>query len=98
MASGADAVHVLAPPAFMRGVPQCAHWGGGSTSPTYLSQKGTKNKGGIHRNIILFDAPFLGIRTPPGTSVRTGTTPLVNAGGKASDHPRTFTVRQIPNL
>ena len=36
------------------------------------------------------------MRTPPGTSVRTGATPLVNAGGKASNRPRTLTARQIP--
>ena len=32
------------------------------------------------------------------TSVRTGITPLVNAGGKVSNRPRTLTARQIPNL
>ena len=31
-----------------------------------------------------------------GTSAHTGITPLVNAGGKASIHPRTLTARQIP--
>ena len=30
------------------------------------------------------------------TSVRTGTTPLTSAGGKASNRPRTLTARQIP--
>ena len=34
---------------------------------------------------------------PPPPGKRTGG-PLVNAGGKASNHPRTLTARQIPNL
>ena len=87
------------PPALVRGVVRVAHTGtGGSPSPTYLSQKRTRNKDGKYRKIILFNALQPGIRTPPATSVRTGGTPLVNAGGKASIHSRTVTARQIPNL
>ena len=87
------------PPALVRGVVRVAHTGtGGSSSPTYLSQKRTRNKDGKYRKIILFNALQPGIRTPPATSVRTGGTPLVNAGGKASIHSRTVTARQIPNL
>ena len=40
------------------------------------------------------------IRTPPGTSLRTGTTPLINAGGKNAyrigPHTTYRTARQIP--
>ena len=87
------------PPALVRGVVRVAHTGtGGSSSPTYLSQKRTKNKDGKYRKIILLNALQPGIRTPPVTSVRTGDTPLVNAGGKASNHPHALTARQIPNL
>ena len=87
------------PPALVRGVVRVAHTGtGGSSSPTYLSQKRTRNKDGKYRKIILFNALQPGIRTPPATSVRTGGTPLVNAGGKSSNHPHTLTARQIPNL
>ena len=85
------------PPALVRGVVRVAHTGtGGSSSPTYLSQKRTRNKDGKYRKIILLNALQPGIRTPPVTSVRTGDTPLVNAGGKASNHPRALTARQIP--
>ena len=35
-----------------------------------------------HRKMLLFGRMRLDIRTPPGTSLRTGTTPLINAGGK----------------
>ena len=98
VASGVDTVRGLAPRT-CEGVVRVAHTGtGGSSSPTYLSQKRTRNKDGKYRKIILFNALQPGIRTPPATSVRTGDTPLVNAGGKASNHPRALTARQIPNL
>ena len=96
VAIGVDTVHGLAPRT-CEGVVRVAHTGtGGSSSPTYLSQKRTRNKDGKYRKIILLNALQPGIRTPPVTSVRTGDTPLVNAGGKASIHPRALTTHQIP--
>ena len=35
------------------------------------------------------------IRTPPGTSLRTGTTPLINAGGKNAYRIGTHTTYRI---
>ena len=49
----------------------------------------------LARNDREFDAAQE-IRTPPATSVRTGGTPLVNAGGKASNRPCALIARQIP--
>ena len=95
MVCGADAVRVLAPRIY-EGGDTSAHTGiGGSPSPAYLPQKGTKNKDGKRRKIMPLYALPPGIRTPPATSLRTGGTPLTSAGGKASNHPRTLTSRQF---
>ena len=72
----------LAPRVYEGGATSAHTGGGGSTLPAYLSQKSVKNKNGKRRKIMLFDALLPGIRTPPDTSVRTGITPLINAGGK----------------
>ena len=91
-----DAVHVLAPRT-CEGGGTSAHTGtGGSSSPAYPSQKSAKYKNGKHRKIMLFYALLPEIRTPPVPVCATLTTPLVNGGGKASNHPRTLTARQIP--
>ena len=91
-----DAVHVLAPRT-CEGGGTSAHTGtGGSSSPAYHSQKSTKNKNCKHRKIMLFYALLPEIRTPPVPVCATLTTPFVNAGGKASNRPRTLTTRQIP--
>ena len=83
------------PPALVRGGDTRAHTGiGGSPSTANFSKK-DKELGRQAKN-ILFDALLPGIRTPPATSLRTGGTPLINAGGKASNHPHTLTARQIP--
>ena len=93
---GARVVSRLAPRT-CEGGGTSAHTGtGGSSSPAYPSQKSTKNKNCKHRKIMLFYALLPEIRTPPATSLRTGGTPLVNAGGKASNHLRTSSARQIP--
>ena len=85
------------PPALVRGVaPVRLSGAGGSSSPAYPSQKSAKYKNGKHRKIMLFYALLLEIRTPPVPVCATLTTPLVNAGGKASNHPRPLTARQIP--
>ena len=72
----------LAPRVYEGGATSAHTGGGGSTLPAYLSQKSVKNKNGKRRKIMLFDALLPGIRTPSDTSVRTGITPLINAGGK----------------
>ena len=72
MASGADAVHVLAPRTCEGGGTSPQTGTGGSSSPTYLSQKSTKNKDGKHRKIILFNALQPGIRTPPVPALAQG--------------------------
>ena len=82
VAIGVDTVHGLAPRTCER-VVRVAHTGtGGSSSPTYLSQKRTKNKDGKYRKIILLNALQPGIRTPPVTSVRYFRHPPRKRGGQ----------------
>ena len=96
MVCGADAVRVLAPRTCEGGGTSSQTGAGGSSSPAYPSQKSAKYKNGKHRKIMLFYALLPEIRTPPVPVCATLTTPLVNGGGKASNHPRTLTARQIP--
>ena len=96
MVCGADAVRVLAPRTCEGGGTSPQTGAGGSSSPAYPSQKSAKYENGKHRKIMLFYALLPEIRTPPVPVCATLTTPLVNGGGKASNHPRTLTARQIP--
>ena len=96
MVRGADAVRVLAPRT-CEGGDTSAHTGiGGSPSPVYLSKKECEIRTANTEREFCFTLCCREFVLPPPPGLRTGGTPLVNAGGKASNRPRTLTAIQVP--
>ena len=83
--------YASSPPALVRGVPPVRRpGGGGSTSSACLSQESVKNRTGNTERSFYFTFCCREFALPPIPVCATLITPLVNEGGKASNHPRTI--------